>query len=126
MYLAWPLMWSVGMYNHTRDTKYFRKCGVVVCSGCSARRFLLPAQSSKPLRVCNSCFDELSKSSTNQDFSSKGNFTYGLLAYFHRSVCHLIRLQYKKFIFRLQCIHIVSLNIRRDKFDRLTISVLLK
>jgi len=47
-----------------------RKCGVVVCNGCSARRVLLPAQSSKPLRVCNSCFDEFSKSSNNANFSS--------------------------------------------------------
>jgi len=39
-----------------------RKCGTVVCAPCSSKRFLLPAQSSKPLRVCTSCYDELSRS----------------------------------------------------------------
>lgn len=38
-----------------------RKCGAVVCNPCSSKKFLLPAQSSKPLRVCLSCFDTLSK-----------------------------------------------------------------
>jgi hypothetical protein len=41
-----------------------RKCGQVVCSPCSSKRFLLPAQSSKPIRVCTSCYDELSTSGT--------------------------------------------------------------
>jgi len=35
-----------------------RKCGLVCCNPCSAKRLLLPAQSSKPLRVCNTCYDE--------------------------------------------------------------------
>jgi len=48
-----------------------RKCGKVVCNGCSMQRFLLPAQSSKPLRVCDQCYDELAKSSNNAGFSSK-------------------------------------------------------
>jgi hypothetical protein len=34
----------------------------------------LPAQSSKPLRVCNSCHDELSRSSANADFNSRGEY----------------------------------------------------
>ncbi|CAG0902290.1 unnamed protein product [Cyprideis torosa] len=33
-----------------------RKCGAVVCGGCSRRKMLLPIQSSKPLRVCDTCF----------------------------------------------------------------------
>lgn len=37
-----------------------RKCGAVVCNPCSSKKFLLPAQSSKPLRVCVSCYDTLS------------------------------------------------------------------
>ncbi|XP_022650017.1 pleckstrin homology domain-containing family F member 1 homolog isoform X2 [Varroa jacobsoni] len=37
-----------------------RKCGCVVCGNCSQHKFMLPAQSSKPLRVCDSCFDILS------------------------------------------------------------------
>ncbi|XP_054708198.1 pleckstrin homology domain-containing family F member 2-like [Uloborus diversus] len=36
-----------------------RKCGAVVCNSCSNKKFLLPAQSSKPLRVCLSCYDTL-------------------------------------------------------------------
>ena len=38
-----------------------RKCGVVCCNTCSSKRFLLPAQSSKPLRVCLTCYDELAR-----------------------------------------------------------------
>lgn len=40
-----------------------RKCGAVVCNPCSSKKFLLPAQSSKPLRVCLSCYDTLSNQS---------------------------------------------------------------
>lgn len=42
-----------------------RKCGAVVCNPCSSKKFLLPAQSSKPLRVCLSCYDTLSKARAN-------------------------------------------------------------
>jgi len=38
-----------------------RKCGRVVCNDCSNKRFLLPEQSKKPLRVCLQCYDELSR-----------------------------------------------------------------
>lgn len=43
-----------------------RKCGAVVCNPCSNKKFLLPAQSSKPLRVCLSCYDTLTKARANQ------------------------------------------------------------
>ncbi|XP_019865122.1 pleckstrin homology domain-containing family F member 2 isoform X1 [Aethina tumida] len=36
-----------------------RKCGAVVCGPCSNKRFLLPNQSSKPLRVCIHCYESL-------------------------------------------------------------------
>jgi len=42
-----------------------RKCGAVVCGPCSNKKFLLPNQSSKPLRVCLQCFDILSKAKSN-------------------------------------------------------------
>ncbi|CAG0881312.1 unnamed protein product [Darwinula stevensoni] len=38
-----------------------RKCGSVVCGPCSNRKFLLPSQSNKPLRVCNACYNTLSR-----------------------------------------------------------------
>lgn len=41
-----------------------RKCGAVVCGTCSNKRWLLPEQSSKPLRVCLSCYDKLSSLSS--------------------------------------------------------------
>nr|CAG4641270.1 EOG090X0FI9 [Eulimnadia texana] len=43
-----------------------RKCGAVVCGPCSNKRFLLPTQSSKPLRVCLTCYDVLSKAKSSQ------------------------------------------------------------
>ncbi|KAF7226745.1 pleckstrin homology domain-containing family F member 2 [Nothobranchius furzeri] len=36
-----------------------RKCGFVVCGPCSEKRFLLPSQSSKPVRVCEHCYTVL-------------------------------------------------------------------
>jgi len=50
-----------------------RKCGVVCCNACSSKRFLLPAQSSKPLRVCMTCFDELSSQSADHSFNKVVN-----------------------------------------------------
>jgi len=46
-----------------------RKCGVVCCNTCSSKRFLLPAQSSKPLRVCMTCYDELAGQGANHSFN---------------------------------------------------------
>jgi hypothetical protein len=37
----------------------------VVCGSCSKNKFLLPNQSSKPVRVCNACFETLGKSRTS-------------------------------------------------------------
>ncbi|KAH8315039.1 pleckstrin homology domain-containing family F member 1 homolog isoform X1 [Drosophila kikkawai] len=36
-----------------------RNCGAVVCAGCSAKKFLLPQQSTKALRVCDACYERL-------------------------------------------------------------------
>lgn len=50
-----------------------RKCGSVVCNPCSNKKFLLPNQSSKPLRVCLTCYDELCKGKfdSGADFSQE-------------------------------------------------------
>lgn len=44
------------MFQH-----HCRKCGAVVCGTCSSRKYQLPSQSSKPLRVCDTCYDTLTK-----------------------------------------------------------------
>ena len=44
-----------------------RKCGAVVCGACSNRRFLLPYQAMKPLRVCISCYDALTTSQAERE-----------------------------------------------------------
>ncbi|KDR23122.1 Pleckstrin-like proteiny domain-containing family F member 2 [Zootermopsis nevadensis] len=44
-----------------------RKCGAVVCGPCSNKRFLLPSQSSKPLRVCLNCYDTLTRARVQQN-----------------------------------------------------------
>ncbi|XP_057691001.1 pleckstrin homology domain-containing family F member 2 isoform X2 [Corythoichthys intestinalis] len=36
-----------------------RKCGFVVCGPCSDKKYLLPSQSSKPVRVCHFCYGQL-------------------------------------------------------------------
>ena len=48
-----------------------RKCGGVVCSNCSTKKFLLPSQSSKPLRVCDNCYNVLSSGKTQSDQEPK-------------------------------------------------------
>ncbi|KAK6184081.1 hypothetical protein SNE40_002197 [Patella caerulea] len=40
-----------------------RKCGIVACNACTSKKWLLPQQSSKPLRVCLTCYNQLSLSS---------------------------------------------------------------
>lgn len=44
-----------------------RKCGAVVCGACSNRKFLLPYQAERPLRVCISCYDALSAAQAEAD-----------------------------------------------------------
>jgi hypothetical protein len=46
----------------------------VVCGPCSLKKFLLPTQSSKPLRVCDHCYDSLIKTddkAANMSFPGK-------------------------------------------------------
>ncbi|XP_064476755.1 pleckstrin homology domain-containing family F member 2-like [Ornithodoros turicata] len=60
---------EAGFCMHCRKTQFTmlnrrhhcRKCGAVVCGPCSSRKFMLPAQSTKPLRVCLTCYDALSR-----------------------------------------------------------------
>lgn len=47
-----------------------RKCGSVVCGACSAKKFMLPSQSSKPLRVCDNCYNDLAKVKNQVDSQS--------------------------------------------------------
>ena len=54
----WPLL-NIFLLQH-----HCRKCGSVVCASCSSQKFLMPAQSSKPLRVCDPCYATLSKTET--------------------------------------------------------------
>lgn len=37
-----------------------RHCGIVACNPCTSKRWLLPQQSSRPLRVCLTCYHKLS------------------------------------------------------------------
>uniref|UniRef100_T1KHF8 FYVE-type domain-containing protein n=1 Tax=Tetranychus urticae TaxID=32264 RepID=T1KHF8_TETUR len=38
-----------------------RNCGSVICASCSKSRFLIPSQSTKPVRVCDTCKNKLIK-----------------------------------------------------------------
>ncbi len=61
-----------------------RKCGAVVCGGCSTKKFLLPSQSSKPLRVCDNCFAQLNgrndaqPPTTSQGKSTRNTYLVGI------------------------------------------------
>lgn len=52
-----------------------RKCGGVVCGPCSNKRFLLPNQSLKPLRVCLQCYDKLSTRAKSLESGGLNNDT---------------------------------------------------
>lgn len=39
-----------------------RKCSSIVCGSCSKNKYLLPEKGSKPVRVCNTCYDTLCRS----------------------------------------------------------------
>nr|CAG4650551.1 EOG090X0FI9 [Sida crystallina] len=54
-------------FNVINRRHHCRKCGAVVCGPCSSKRYLLPVQSSKPLRVCLTCYDVLTKAKNHQD-----------------------------------------------------------
>lgn len=58
-----------------------RNCGTVVCGPCSSKRFLLPNQSSKPLRVCLNCYDKLSRDKAQQN-STNLNYFKNCMFYF--------------------------------------------
>ncbi|CAH1987670.1 unnamed protein product [Acanthoscelides obtectus] len=57
-----------------------RKCGAVVCGPCSNKRFLLPSQSSKPLRVCLHCYNALTAASQKNQNSSTDSTQKGINA----------------------------------------------
>lgn len=48
-----------------------RKCGFVVCGPCSEKKFLLPSQSSKPVRVCEFCYEQLSAGQLGGGFAAR-------------------------------------------------------
>jgi len=50
------------VFSFVNRRHHCRKCGIVACNACTNKRFLLPNQSSKPLRVCDTCFAQLSTS----------------------------------------------------------------
>lgn len=53
---AFPLSYfHLFLYASTHQ-HHCRKCGILVCAGCSANKLLLMSISSKPVRVCDSCF----------------------------------------------------------------------
>lgn len=48
-----------GKFTTLNRRHHCRKCGFVVCNGCSTKRAVIPYQSSKPIRVCDSCYDSI-------------------------------------------------------------------
>uniref|UniRef100_A0A182J0U6 Pleckstrin homology domain-containing family F member 2 n=1 Tax=Anopheles atroparvus TaxID=41427 RepID=A0A182J0U6_ANOAO len=50
-----------------------RNCGAVVCGPCSSKKFILPGQSNKPLRVCLDCYDNLTSLKRDGNKSQIGN-----------------------------------------------------
>jgi len=51
-----------------------RNCGYVVCGDCSKNKYLLLSQSDEPVRVCNSCFETLSKTNSKDGNNNNKNY----------------------------------------------------
>lgn len=59
---------------HCRATKFStynrkhhcRNCGIIVCDGCSKKRFLLLHLDTKPVRVCDGCYSKLTKNNLKE------------------------------------------------------------
>ncbi|CAJ0953904.1 unnamed protein product, partial [Mesorhabditis belari] len=46
-----------GKFTVFRRKHHCRKCGAIVCSGCSTRSVVIKGQGNDPLRVCDACFE---------------------------------------------------------------------
>lgn len=55
-----------------------RHCGIVACNACTSKRWLLPQQSSRPLRVCLTCYHRLQSSKSTQ--GGRPTTTYSVIA----------------------------------------------
>ncbi|XP_053203773.1 pleckstrin homology domain-containing family F member 2-like [Panonychus citri] len=51
----------VNYFSFINRRHHCRYCGLVICGDCSKNKFLIPSQSSKPVRVCDSCHNILAK-----------------------------------------------------------------
>ncbi|XP_078400490.1 pleckstrin homology domain-containing family F member 1 isoform X3 [Cetorhinus maximus] len=58
-------------FNALIRRHHCRKCGFVVCHSCSKHKFLMPKLSSKPLRVCTLCFNELGEEKNKESTSER-------------------------------------------------------
>lgn len=65
-------------FNVIQRRHHCRKCGRVVCGPCSSKRILLPHQSSKPLRCCLACYDEVSAALNSAQGTPAGNDPRGV------------------------------------------------
>lgn len=65
-------------FNVLNRRHHCRSCGDVVCGQCSKNKFLIPNQSSKPVRVCNACYERLGKSRTSLRDSASNDSQFGV------------------------------------------------
>lgn len=61
----------IAKFTMVNRRHHCRNCGYVVCSDCSKNKYLLPSQSDEPLRVCNTCYSNLSSSTTTSAVDPK-------------------------------------------------------
>ncbi|ESO05494.1 hypothetical protein HELRODRAFT_77354, partial [Helobdella robusta] len=52
-------------FNVINRRHHCRKCGFVCCNDCTNKRWLLPCISTKPVRVCNVCYESLAQAGTS-------------------------------------------------------------
>ena len=95
MMIILTIMWFNLFISHLKICIFFivypqhhcRKCGGVVCGACSTKRFLLPQQSSKPLRICDKCYSQLTNEEKSRDIAKPAPESGALL--FHINLlCH--------------------------------------
>ncbi|RUS86393.1 hypothetical protein EGW08_005843 [Elysia chlorotica] len=68
---------SKSEFSMVNRRHHCRHCGIVACNSCTSKRWLLPEQSTKPIRVCLTCYQKLSSQASQNNVTRKYSMNAG-------------------------------------------------
>ncbi|KAK3801449.1 hypothetical protein RRG08_053088 [Elysia crispata] len=68
---------SKSEFSMVNRRHHCRSCGIVACNSCTNKRWLLPEQSTKPIRVCLTCYQKLSREASQNNVTRKYSLNAG-------------------------------------------------